>query len=109
MQIPFGLVRAFGTMIVVSSVVWGAQSIQMWVGLPKELAGFLILVLTMLVIIPLQVVNVDTKSVKITAHKKSRNETKQDLKASSENLCPRYLLFISALKSSRVPRTAIAD
>ena len=25
MQIPFGLVRALGTMIVVSSVVWGAQ------------------------------------------------------------------------------------
>ena len=67
MQIPFGLVRALGTMTVASSVVWGAQSIQMWVGLPEELAGFLILVLTMLVIIPLQVVNVDTKSAKISS------------------------------------------
>jgi O-antigen/teichoic acid export membrane protein len=62
MQIPFGLIRAFGTMIVASSAVWGAQSLQMWIDLPKGLAGFLILVLTMLVIIPLQVVGVGAKS-----------------------------------------------
>ena len=61
MQIPFGLIRAFGTMIVASSAVWGAQSLQMWIDLPKGLAGFLILVLTMLVIIPLQVVGEGAK------------------------------------------------
>ena len=67
MQIPFGLVRALGTMIVVSSVVWGAQVFKCGLAYPKSLQVFLILVLTMLVIIPLQVVNVDTKSVKISS------------------------------------------
>ena len=41
--------------------VWGAQSLQMWIDLPKGLAGFLILALTMLVIIPLQVVGEGAK------------------------------------------------
>ena len=50
-------------MIVASSAVWGAQSLQMWIDLPKGLAGFLIflLALTMLVIIPPQVVGVGAK------------------------------------------------
>jgi len=67
MKIPFGLVRAFGTMTVASSAVWGAQSIQMWIDLPKELVYSLILVLAMLVIIPLQIFNMDTKSAKINS------------------------------------------
>lgn len=67
MKIPFGLIRAFGTIAVASSAVWGAQSIQVWIDLSKDLAGFLILVLAMLVIIPLQIVNVDTKPAKISS------------------------------------------
>ena len=57
MQIPFGLVRAFGTMCIASGAVWSAELIQRMVGWSPEMVGLLLFVLSMIIIVPLQLLN----------------------------------------------------
>jgi len=57
MQVPFGLVRAFGAMLIASGAVWSADLVQIMVGWSTEMVGLLLFVLSMILIVPLQLLN----------------------------------------------------
>ena len=57
MKVPFGLVRAFGAMLIAAGAVWSAEFVQIMVGWSAEMVGLLLFVLSMILIVPLQLMN----------------------------------------------------
>ena len=57
MQVPFGLVRAFGTMLIAAGAVWSAELVQIMVGWSPEMVGLLLFVVSMILIVPLLLLN----------------------------------------------------
>jgi O-antigen/teichoic acid export membrane protein len=57
MKVPFGLVRAFGAMLIAAGAVWSAELVQIMVGWSAEMVGLLLFVLSMILIVPLQLMN----------------------------------------------------